>query len=651
MSLFHKLFSRNKKHTSFIHADEVFMDGQNIPGFNVNKMEGVIEKSISLKTFRVIKIILVCIVCIFISRLVFLQIISGSEYRQKAENNRLDTTPVFAERGIIYDRNHTLLAWNELSSDPLQPFLNRAYITNSGFSHILGYIGYPTKDSSGNLWRESIVGKDGIEKVLDKDLAGINGRKLYETDVHGNITTENMGDPAIPGQNVVLSIDSRIQAELHQAIKDQASRLGFVGGAGVIMDVNTGEIITMTSYPEYDNSIISKGSDREKIAAYKLSSQKPFINRAVSGLYTPGSTVKPFIGIAALQEGIITPYTTVYSSGKITVPNRYDPTKPQTFRDWKSEGHGTTNLSKAIAESVNTYFYAIGGGWGDQKGLGIDKIHSYMNMFKIADPVPFILQNSKKGAVPSQSWKKEKFKDGTWRLGDTYNTSIGQFGFQVGVLPMVRAVGALANGGTLRDPVLLKEARGEVSVIEKIRPEHFAAVRSAMRDQVTTGTGKSMDVPFVQVAGKSGTAQVGPNRRYMNSWITGFFPYDKPQYAFVVILEQGPSTNQTGAAAIVGRLLYWMNTNTPEYFGKEKILTKLEKDSSRKTLVPVIIKTSEDELPTAIDTLDQFYESSNIVEPEPEPKKQKPVEYIEELVSPEIITPTDSQNQVTQLPI
>jgi penicillin-binding protein 2 len=637
MSLLRRLFSKTKKHKALIHADEVFMDAQNIPGFNMKALEGVIEKSISLKTFHVMKIVVILVVGIFTSRLVYLQIINGSEYRQKAENNRLDGAPIFAERGIIYDRNHDLLAWNVLDPDPSQPFLDRAYIQQGGFSHVLGYIGYPTKDSSGNLWRESIVGKEGIEKILDHNLAGINGRKLYETDVHGSVTTENLGDPAVPGQNVVLSIDSRIQGELYKAISEQASRLGFVGGAGAIMDVHTGELIALTSYPEYNNTIMSEGVDKQVIYDYKMSSKKVFINRAVSGLYTPGSIVKPFMGLAALQEGIITPSTSIYSGGKIIVPNKYDPTKPQTFRDWKKDGHGMTNLSHAIAESVNTYFYAIGGGYGEQKGLGIDRISNYMNMFKLADPVTFILPGSKKGTIPSQDWKKEKFKDGTWRLGDTYNTSIGQFGFQVGVLPVLRAVGSIANNGTLHDPILIKDARGGVSKIENINSEYFATMRSAMRTQVTDGTGRLMNVPFVQVAGKSGTAQVGPSRRYMNSWITGFFPYENPQYAFVVILEQGPSTNQTGAAAIMGRLLWWMNTNTPEYFGKEKIITEDEKNTTRKTLVPVTPNSSGDELPTTIDTLDQFYENSNIIEPEIV-RVKKPILAPEEIIEPETST-------------
>ena len=636
-----------KKHTSFIHADEVFMDAQNIPGFNTHKLEGVIEKSISIKTFTVFKIIIVCIGIIFTLRVVYLQIVMGDYYRTRADNNRLDTEYIFAKRGIIYDRNETPLAWNVLpenntSEITSQEFLKRAYIPNGGFSHILGYVGYPTRDKSGNFWQTETIGEVGIEKVLNKILAGTNGKRYVEKDVEGNIITDNLGEAQKPGENVVLSIDKRIQSELYLAISEQANRLGFVGGAGVIMDVHTGEIIAMTSYPEYSNTVMSAGSDKQAIYDYKMSSRKPFINRAASGLYTPGSIVKPFMGIAALQEGIITPQTSIYSGGKIIVPNKYDPTKPQTFRDWKVGGHGMTNLSKAIAESVNTYFYAIGGGYGDQKGLGIDKIHDYMSVFKLADPVPFILPGSKKGTIPSQQWKKEKFKDGTWRLGDTYNTSIGQFGFQVGVLPVVRAVGSIANGGTLYDPVLIKDAQGGVSKIENINPEYFATMRSAMRTQVTDGTGKLMNVPFVHVAGKSGTAQVGPNRKYMNSWITGFFPYDKPQYAFVVILEQGPSTNQTGAAAIMGRLLYWMNINTPEYFGRERVVTKSEKDSSRKTLVPVITKTSEDELPTAIDTLDQFYENSNIVEPESEPKKQKPLESAQEITEPETLPISDA---------
>jgi penicillin-binding protein 2 len=641
---------KNKKHTSFIHADEVFMDAQNIPGFNTQKMEGVIEKSIPMRTFFILKLIILMVGILFMFRAGYLQVIMGEHYRNRADNNRLDTEYIFAKRGVIYDRNQIALAWNILpktidsgNEQLSQDFLKREYITDSGFSHIIGYVGYPTRDTSGNFWQTETIGEAGIEKALNKDLAGINGKRYLERNVEGVIVGNNLGEDQQPGENIVMSIDSRIQSELYRAISEQATRLGFVGGAGVIMNVHNGEILAMTSFPEYNNTTMSEGSDRKAIADYKLSSKKPFINRAVSGLYTPGSIVKPFMGIAALQEGIITPQTSIYSGGKIIVPNKYDPTKPQTFRDWKPEGHGMTNLSKAIAESVNTYFYAIGGGYGDQKGLGIDKIHDYMNMFKLADPVPFILPGSKKGVVPSQEWKREKFKDGTWRLGDTYNTSIGQFGFQVSVLPMVRAVGSIANNGTLYDPVLIKDAQGGVSKIENINPEYFAVMRSAMRTQVTDGTGKLMNVPFVHVAGKSGTAQVGPNRRYMNSWITGFFPYEKPQYAFVIILEQGPSTNQTGASAIMGRLLYWMNTNTPEYFGKDKVVTEAEKNSGRKTLVPVTPNTTSDELPTNIDTLDQFYESSNIVEPEAEkPIKKKPAEPVTSEILPEEIVPVEN---------
>lgn len=636
--MFNPFSKKNKKYETFIHADEVFMDSQNIPGFNIHQMEGVIEKSISLRTFNSVKYFIIIVGIIFITRLFYLQIISGEQYRKRAESNRLDAVPVFAERGVIYDRNQTPLAWNEKSTENEQ-FLTRKYFQSGGFSHIVGYVRYPERDSSGNLWRNEIIGEAGIEKALNIDLAGVNGKQYLERDVTGNIISENLGEPPKQGENIVLSVDARIQSELYKAISEQVNSLGFVAGAGAIMNVHTGELIALTSYPEYNNEIMSEGVDKQAIYDYKMSSRKPFINRAVSGLYTPGSIVKPYMGLAALQEGIITSQTSIYSSGKITVPNKYDPTKPQTFRDWKVGGHGMTNLSKAIAESVNTYFYAIGGGWGDQKGLGIDKIHDYMNMFKLADPVPFILPGSKKGTIPSQEWKREKFKDGTWRLGDTYNTSIGQFGFQVGVLPVARAVASIANDGTLHDPVLIKGAQGDNSVITTIDPQNFATMRSAMRTQVTDGTGKLMNVPFVHVAGKSGTAQVGPNRRYMNSWITGFFPYEKPQYAFVIILEQGPSTNQTGASAIMGRLLYWMNTNTPEYFGKDKVVTEAEKNSGRKTLVPVTPNTTSDELPTNIDTLDQFYENSNIVEPEAEkPIKKKPAEpVISEILSEEIV--------------
>lgn len=617
-----KFFS--KKYTSFIHADEVLMDSQNIPGFNIDKLEGVIERPIPVSIFTWLKITIIMIMLIFIIRMFFLQIIHGVSYRNRADNNRFDGEVVFANRGIIYDRNLIALAWNQeqITNDP-KTFIRRNYINEGGFSHVLGYVKYPETDSSGNLWRTETTGEAGIEKVLNETLSGHNGVHYVEKDVTGNVMSKNTAEIPIDGENIVLSIDSRIQSKFFEIIAEQANNLGFVAGAGAIMDVTTGELVALTSFPEYDSNIMSEAVDKAKITEYKLSSRKPFINRAVSGLYTPGSIVKPFIALAGLQEGLITKNTTVYSSGKITIPNKYDPAKPQSFRDWKTGGHGTTNLDKAIAESVNTYFYALGGGYGTQSGLGIDKIHNYMTKFGVADQVPFILPGNKKGTVPSKEWKQKKFKDGTWRLGDTYNTSIGQFGFQTGILQMLRALSAITNNGEMVDPVLVHNAMTRRTKILDIDVYNYEIVRHSMRTMVQNGTGKVMDVPFVEVAGKSGTAQVGPNRRYMNSWITGFFPYDKPKYAFVVVLEQGPSTNQTGASHIMAKLFYWMNTYTPEYFGKEKI------NQEKETRIPVLQTRQTEELSTTIDTLDQFYESYNILEEEPEKttqKKQKPEE-------------------------
>ena len=618
-----KIFHRNKELPSFIHADEVFMDGRNMPGFDMHQMEGVIEKSISETALDVLAVVVVGIMIIFTIRSGYLQIIKGDEYFAKSENNRLQETPLFAERGVIYDRNQTELSWNVPALDPTNPFLERDYIHKPGFSHLIGYVGYPTRDASGVFWRESIVGKEGIEKIKNKELAGINGRKLLELNVNGEVTNENMGSSAIPGSNITLTIDAGIQSELYSAIADQAKNLGFVGGAGTIVNIHTGEIIALVTYPEYDMHVLSRGTDKEAIQKYYTDSRKPFLNRALSGLYTPGSIVKPYMAIAALQEKLITPDTTVYSSGQIEIPNRYDKDRPQIFRDWKEGGHGTVNVYTAIAESVNTFFYAIGGGWRGQQGLGIDRINEYMNKFKIAEPVITELSKGKKGTIPSQAWKVKNFKEGAWRLGDTYNSSIGQFGFQVGILPVARAVGAIANNGVLIEPYVISGGQKDFSQFEKISgidKQNYDIMRRAMRETVLRGTAQSMNLPYVHVAAKTGTAQVGANRQYMNSWTTGFFPYEDPQYAFTVVMEQGPKTNVTGASSVMRRLFEWMYTNNPEYVGLSKKSDPIVPIGLlEKTITETSIANNlSEELSTLVeiprDTVEAFYMGNSIEE-------------------------------------
>jgi penicillin-binding protein 2 len=239
---------------------------------------------------------------------------------------------------------------------------------------------------------------------------------------------------------------------MYDSIANMAKNSSFSGGSGIIMDIETGEILAMTSYPEYDSNIISNGLDKKIINSYFSDKRKVFLNRSISGLYAPGSIVKPFIAYGALAEEVITPFKQIFADGTISVPNPYFPDKKTIFKDHGSFGY--IDMKKAIAVSSDVYFYEIGGGYQDQKGLGIANIDKYAGMFGIAEKTGVDLIGEKSGVIPTPEWKAKTFKGDIWRVGDTYNTSIGQYGFQVTPISMVRAIGGIANMGTILTPHL-----------------------------------------------------------------------------------------------------------------------------------------------------------------------------------------------------
>ena len=563
-------FKRNKKiNLHSIDPDEIFMDTLNVSGLDQQQFEGVIERSITKRTFAVVGGVFLLVGILFAAQLFKLELFGGGSYLAKSENNRLHHTPIFADRGVIYDRNGKELAWNVTGSGG-EPFSVRSYIQAPGFAHLIGYVGYPSKDTSGFFWQNEIIGKSGVEKKFDPVLSGENGQKIVELDAGQHVLSENMVNPPKPGGNLTLTVDAGIQEIMYEGIKELAESRGFEGGAGVMMDVNTGEVIAMTSYPEYDLNILSHGNDATTIGQYATDERHVYLNRALGGLYTPGSTVKPYLALGALNEGLITPQTTVFSVGQVEIPNKYDPAHPQIFRDWKKGGHGITDVYKAIAESVNTFFYTIGGGYKGQAGLGISGIDEYVKKFGIGDKTGINLDGEVAGNVPSPEWKLKAFpNDGTWRLGDTYNSAIGQFGFQVTALQMVRAVAAIANDGKLLQPYITLNPKPIVAAptqVPGIDPKWYGVIHDAMRKTVTSGTAQIVNVPYVHAAIKTGTAQVGAHNSFMNSWSTGFFPFEKPRYAFVVVMEKAKSTNETGATFVMKKVFDWMSVNTPNYF-------------------------------------------------------------------------------------
>lgn len=558
-------FLRRKKRNlgdDYIYPDQVFLDSSNLPQFNQSQFEGRIEKPISVYSIFSVGLLFVVVALVFSGRLWSLQIVNGEDYALQSENNRLRHTLVFAQRGVVFDRRGETLVWNEVSPET-QEYSLRAYSKKDGLAHTLGYVKYPSKDSSGFFYQTEFTGIQGVEKYYDHVLAGTNGLKITETDVFGKITSESVIEPPQDGKDVVLSIDARVQEKLFQDIKALANQVGFQGGAGVIMDVNDGSILAITSFPEYNSSILSSGDDSDAISKLLNDKQNPFLNRVTSGLFTPGSIIKPFVAIAALKEKIISPEKQILSTGSISIPNPFFPDKPSVFRDWKA--HGLVDMRQAIAVSSDVYFYEVGGGFQDQKGLGIVNIEKYMKMFGFASPTGIDIGDEYIGTIPSPEWKKEAFNGEIWRVGDTYNTSIGQYGFQVTPIQVVHAVASLANGGKLLQPSIVLGGENLEITSLSFDQHDFDVVREGMRMAVTAGTASGLNISGVSVAAKTGTAELGTLKQYVNSWVTGFFPYENPRYAFAIIMERGPHDNLIGATYVMRQLLEWMKINTPEY--------------------------------------------------------------------------------------
>ena len=562
-----KFHINHKRIRRDIAPDEIFLDSKNLPNFNTQQFEGRLERPIPKRSIFYLGIFFISMFLIFTWQVGKLQIVKGESYFKKSENNTLMKIPIFADRGLIYDRNEVLLSWNTWDKTDTSRFSSpkRTYFAEPGFGLLLGYTSAPAKDSSGNYWRENFIGKDGIEKFYNEALTGGNGVLISETDVKGIIQSENVVSKPIPGENIKLSIDSDIQKKMYNSIASMAERLNFQGGAGVIMDIKSGELITLTSYPEYDSNIISDGKDNKVISNYFIDKRKVFLNRTVSGLYSPGSIVKPFLGYGALVENVISPLKQILSNGSISIPNPYFPEKKSVFKDHGSFGY--VDMKKAIAVSSDVYFYEIGGGFEDQRGLGIINIDKYASLFGISDKTGVDLGGEKEGTVPTPEWKIKNFKGEQWRVGDTYNTAIGQYGFQVTPIQMARAVAGIANMGLIPTPHLRK---GDASYESKsitlpVDKDKMKVIQEGMRMAVTEGTATALNLSSVQVAAKSGTAQVGLGNTNTNSWIIGFFPYENPKYSFAVLLEKGPKEASGNATRVMSEVIDYMSVYAKDY--------------------------------------------------------------------------------------
>lgn len=555
----YRKFLPKKKEISF---DEVLIDALNISVMNTDRLDGKLEMPIRMRNLILPGVLFSCVASFYVYKIFIMQVLGGAAYLEQSVKNVLSNALIIAERGVVYDRNGELLAWNELDEKGTLDFASRAYTDRLGFGQILGYVNAPRKDSRGNFYQSEYTGVIGVEAAYNGLLSGVNGGRIIETDVKGGVFSQHAIKMPVTGTSLTLSLDAEFSEAIYAILATTTEKTKFRSAAAAFMDVETGEIVALAQYPTYDPEILSDGTDRETIAALNTDARTPLLNKIISGTYIPGSIVKPFMAYAALAEGIISPEKEIYSSGRLVVPNKYDPDNPAIFGDWKA--HGYTNMRRAIAVSGDVYFYTIGGGNDGQEGLGITRLHEYMQRFGFTSATGIALAGEVPGTVPNPEWKQKIFND-DWRLGDTYLTSIGQFGWKITPIEMLRAYGALANGGKLMVPTVLHGDTAQWTDMA-LDAAKLRIVQEGMRMAVHMdgGTVRGLDRKDVAVAGKSGTAELDTKKTKVHTWVAGYFPYETPKYSFILFMENGPYANRVGAGKVMGEVFDWIAEHRPD---------------------------------------------------------------------------------------
>jgi penicillin-binding protein 2 len=564
------LFKKRRSLES-INPEDALADSLRHNHSSFGEYDGVFNLPVSSWSVVVVAGVAICFSLLFSYKAYTLQILDYDELSKKSFKNNFASQPILAIRGSIIDRNGEVLARTEKASST-EEIYSRVYTDRVGFGNILGFVSYPQKDSSGVFWQNSFKGVSGVEEYYDQLLAGSVGEKLFEKTASGALGEGFVFSQPINGKNMELSIDAELQEFTYKELEAFLKKNGYAGGAGLLMDVQTGEILSMVSYPTYNPQLLMPDSKAtptrsEYYTSLNEDPLKPFLNRVISGVYTPGSIVKPLFALAALNTGVITPETSIFSSGQIEVPNPYTG-NPTIFRDWRA--HGWTNVVEAIAVSSDVFFYSVVGGYEGQRGVGISVIDQYAKAFGFDQKTGIDLNGEKVGLVPTPAWKEDTFGE-PWRLGDSYNSSIGQYGFTITPIGIARVLSGIVNSGKQVRPQLLKKDSQDQNIYEKVQidinPEWYRLVRAGMRAAVTDGSVTNLNMPYVNVAAKTGTAEIGSTKRNVHSWITGYFPYENPKYIFVFIAEKGRRGDSPSPSLVMNKIFDWMRINRPEYLG------------------------------------------------------------------------------------
>jgi penicillin-binding protein 2 len=451
-----------------------------------------------------------------------------------------------------------------LKSVKIEPSFKRMPTKSFVFSHLLGFTGLVGEEDlqvNRQLSIDDEIGKDGLEGFYDSYLRGINGEEVTVRDAVGFPRGEQKRRLAEPGKNMRTFIDAGLQEYFYERLKKGLDTLGRTRGAGIAIDPRNGEVLALISFPGFDSTNISK---------FLNSQDKPLFNRAISGLYTPGSTIKPLHAVAALAEGVVDPKTEIFSAGFIELPNPYFPEIPSRFLDWRA--HGWVNLRSAIARSSNVYFYEVGGGFGNQIGLGINRLKKWWQEFRLDSVTGIDLPGEAKGFLPDPDWKERKTGE-PWRIGDTYNVSIGQGDLLITPLGLLNYISAVANGGKLYRPRVVEsiiDASGQIvyynkpEILGEITPAakgFLREVQEGMRDAVRMpyGTANILNDLPISVAAKTGTSQVENNKR-TNAFFVGYAPFEAPEIAILILIEDSRE-GSLNTVPIAKDVLMWYYKN------------------------------------------------------------------------------------------
>ena len=449
------------------------------------------------------------------------------------------------------------------------PNTKRYYVDGSQFSQILGYLGKVGKkelDDDNYYYPTDIIGRLGVEAQYEQYLRGEHGNIFFSVgggSAFDRQFSSDSKDPVI-GKSLVLNIDYDLQKRLFNELFNVLKDANYAKAAAIVQDPITGAVLAMASFPAYDNNSFIEGLSKAQFENLFENKSRPLFNRVVSGLYNPGSTIKPLIGLMTLEEDIFSPSDTIQNCTELTVVNPYNSDDTYTFNNWRLE-YGPFNFKRAIANSCNIYFFIAGGGYGSIKGLGVERIARYLKLSLADSKLGIDLPGEEQGFVPTPNWKLAA-RGENWYQGDTYNISVGQGDLLVTPLWLNSYISAIANNGIFYKPLMAKQILDNENVVQRFEPEIIGRlnfkeeviqeVKNAMLETTISGTAKILGTLPVKIGAKTGTAEVIKGRK-VNSIITAFGPFNNPEVTITVLIEGGTSTNEGLAVRSAYGFLKW----------------------------------------------------------------------------------------------